>query len=57
MREELIELINEAEEWADRKCDELECEKCPADKLKGNCIQQLEVDMLKQPADDPPKGE
>ena len=45
-REKLIELINEAEEWADHKCDELECEKCPADKLKGCCVQQLMVDRL-----------
>lgn len=46
MHEKLIELINEAEEWADHKCDELECEKCPADKMKGNCVQQLMFDRL-----------
>lgn len=45
-REKLIELLDEAEEWADHKCDELECEKCPADKMKGNCVQQLMVDRL-----------
>ena len=46
MREKLIELLNEAEEWADHKCDELECETCPADKMKSNCVQQLMVDRL-----------
>ena len=46
MREKLIELLDEAEEWADRKCDKLECENCPADKMKGNCVQQLMVDRL-----------
>ena len=45
-REKLIELLNEAEEWADHKCDELECETCPADKMKSNCVQQLMVDRL-----------
>ena len=45
-REKLIELLDEAEEWADRKCDKLECENCPADKMKGNCVQQLMVDRL-----------
>ena len=46
MREKLIELLDEAEEWADHRCDELECETCPADKMKSNCIQQLMVDRL-----------
>ena len=45
-REKLIELLNEADEWADHKCDELECETCPADKMKSNCVQQLMVDRL-----------
>ena len=45
-REKLIELLNEAEEWADNRCDELGCENCPADKMKGNCVQQLMVDRL-----------
>ena len=46
MREKLIELLNEAEEWADHKCDKLECKNCPADKMKSNCVQQLMVDRL-----------
>lgn len=45
-REKLIELLDEADEWADHKCDELECETCPADKMKSNCVQQLMVDHL-----------
>ena len=45
-REKLIELLDEAEEWADHRCDELECETCSADKMKGNCVQQLMVDRL-----------
>ena len=45
-REKLIELLDEADEWADHKCDELECETCPADKMKSNCVQQLMVDRL-----------
>ena len=45
-KEKLIELLDEAEEWADHRCDELECENCPADKMKGNCVQQLMVDRL-----------
>ena len=46
VREKLVELLDEAEEWADQKCDELDCETCHADKMKGNCIQQLMVDRL-----------
>ena len=46
VKEKLVELLDEAEEWADHKCDELDCEKCPADKMKGNCVQQLMVDRL-----------
>ena len=45
-REKLAAALDEAEEWADNKCDELECVTCPADKMKGNCIQQLIVDRL-----------
>ena len=46
VREKLVELLDEAEEWADHKCDVLDCETCPADKMKGNCVQQLMVDRL-----------
>lgn len=46
VREKLVELLDEAEEWADCKCDELGCESCPADKMKGDCVQQLMVDRL-----------
>ena len=46
VREKLAELLDEAEEWADHKCDVLDCETCPADKMKGNCVQQLMVDRL-----------
>ena len=46
VREKLVELLDEAEEWADHKCDILDCETCPADKMKGNCVQQLMVDRL-----------
>ena len=45
-REKLIELLVEAEEWADHKCDELECETCPVNKTKPNCVQQLMIDRL-----------
>ena len=46
VRGKLVELLDEAEEWADCKCDELGCESCPADKMKGDCVQQLMVDRL-----------
>ena len=46
LKAKLVELLNEAEEWADHKCDVLDCETCPADKMKGNCVQQLMVDRL-----------
>lgn len=46
VREKMVELLDEAEEWADHKCDVLDCETCPADKMKGNCVQQLMVDRL-----------
>lgn len=46
VREKLVDLLDEAEEWADHKCDELDCEKCPAGKMKGNCVQLLMVDRL-----------
>ena len=45
-REKLIELIDEADEWADHKCDELECETCPTNKMKPNCVLQLMIDRL-----------
>ena len=45
-KEKLIELVNEADEWADRKCDELECEKCSENEMKPNCVQRLAVDYL-----------
>ena len=44
--EKLVELLDEAEEWADHKCDELDCETCYAGKMKGNCVQLLMVDRL-----------
>ena len=46
VREKLVELLDEAEEWADHKCDELDCETCCAGKMKGNCVQKLMVDRL-----------
>ena len=46
VREKLVDLLDEAEEWAEHKCDELDCEKCPAGKMKGNCVQLLMVDRL-----------
>ena len=46
VREKLVELLDEAEEWANNKCDELDCETCPARKMKGNCFQQLMVGRL-----------
>ena len=46
VREKLAELLDEAEEWADHKCDELDCETCYAGKMKGNCVQKLMVDRL-----------
>lgn len=46
VREKLVELLDEAEEWADHKCDELDCETCYAGKMKGNCVQKLMVDRL-----------
>ena len=46
VREKLVELLYEAEEWADHKCDELDCETCYAGKMKGNCVQKLMVDRL-----------
>lgn len=46
VREKLVELLDEAEEWADHKCDELDCETCYASKMKGNCVQKLMVDRL-----------
>ena len=46
VREKLVELLDEAEEWADHKCDELDCETCYAGKMKGNCFQKLMVDRL-----------
>lgn len=44
--EKLAELLDEAEEWADHRCDTLECEKCPADKMKGNCVGGLMAQRL-----------
>ena len=46
VREKLVELLDEAEEWANHKCDELDCETCPARKMRGNCFQQLMVGRL-----------
>ena len=46
VREKLVELLDEAEEWANNKCDELDCETCQARKMKGNCFQQLMVGRL-----------
>ena len=46
VREKLVELLDEAEEWANNKCDELDCETCPARKMRGNCFQQLMVGRL-----------
>ena len=46
VREKLVELLDEAEEWADQKCDESDCKTCPAGKMKGNCGQQLMVGRL-----------
>ena len=46
VREKMVELLDEAEEWANHKCDELDCETCPARKMKGNCFQQLMVGRL-----------
>ena len=66
VREKLVDLLDEAEEWADHKCDELDCEKCPAGKMKGNCVQLLMVDRLIAhgvtvqewiPASEPPKDD
>ena len=46
VKEKLVELLDEAEEWANHKCDELDCETCPAMKMRGNCFQQLMVGRL-----------
>ena len=46
VREKLVELLDEAEEWANNKCYELDCETCPARKMRGNCFQQLMVGRL-----------
>lgn len=46
VREKLVEMLDEAEEWANHKCDELDCETCPARKMRGNCFQQLMVGRL-----------
>ena len=46
VREKLVELLDEAEEWANHECDELDCETCQAGKMRGNCFQQLMVGRL-----------
>ena len=64
VREKMVELLDEAEEWANHKCDELDCETCQARKMRGNCFQQLMVGRLITngvtvqewiPASEPPK--
>lgn len=46
VREKLVELLNEAEEWANHKCDEFDCETCPAGKMESDCFQRLVVGRL-----------
>ena len=46
VREKLVELLDEAEEWANHECDELDCGTCQAGKMRGNCFQQLMVGRL-----------
>lgn len=46
MKLKLIELMDKAEEWADKKCDELDCDECPAYKKLCNCMDYLVADYL-----------
>lgn len=65
MREKLIELIEQAEEQADKRCDFAEnCDQCPADNQAINCLDWLKADCLISngvtiqkwiPVADPPK--
>lgn len=45
-REKLVELLDNAEEWATEKCDEMDCDECPADKTLCNCMDYLVADFL-----------
>ena len=46
VREKLVELLGESEEWAYHKCDESDCITCPAGKMIGNCVHRLMADRL-----------
>ena len=47
MREKLIELIEQAEEQADKRCDFAEnCDQCPADNQGIDCLDWLKADCL-----------
>ena len=47
MREKLIELLEKAEELADKRCDFAEnCDQCPANNQSINCLDWLKADCL-----------